>query len=79
MGFVDIGRNPDRNTAHAVCYGNKPSQSDYNGYYRVYFPVHHIAAGYFLIKEPFDKIQLVTFGIIWIRLYHVTIGEVKEK
>lgn len=34
--------------------------------------------GIFLFKEPFEKIQLITFGIIWIGLIIFTFGEVKE-
>lgn len=34
--------------------------------------------GIFVFREPFDKIQLVTFGFIWIGLVIFTIGEIKE-
>ncbi len=34
--------------------------------------------GIFAFKEPFDKIQLITFGMIWIGLIIFTIGEIKE-
>ncbi len=34
--------------------------------------------GIFYFREPFDKIQLITFGIIWVGLVIFTIGEIKE-
>ena len=34
--------------------------------------------GIFLFREPFDKIQLITFGFIWVGLVIFTIGEIKE-
>lgn len=34
--------------------------------------------GIFVFREPFDKIQLVTFGVIWIGLVIFTVGEIKE-
>jgi chloramphenicol-sensitive protein RarD len=34
--------------------------------------------GIFVFREPFDKIQLITFGIIWIGLVIFTLGEIKE-
>ncbi len=34
--------------------------------------------GIFLFREPFDKIQLITFSIIWVGLVIFTIGEIKE-
>lgn len=34
--------------------------------------------GIFYFREPFDRIQLVTFGIIWVGLVIFTIGEIKE-
>ena len=34
--------------------------------------------GIFVFKEPFDKIQLVTFGVIWVGLVIFTLGEMKE-
>ncbi len=34
--------------------------------------------GIFLFKEPFETIQLITFGVIWIGLVIFTLGEIKE-
>ena len=34
--------------------------------------------GIFVFKEPFDKIQLITFAMIWVGLAIFTIGEIKE-
>lgn len=34
--------------------------------------------GIFVFREPFDRIQLVTFSIIWVGLVIFTIGEIKE-
>lgn len=34
--------------------------------------------GIFIFREPFDKIQLITFGMIWIGLIIFTFGEIKE-
>ncbi len=34
--------------------------------------------GIFVFREPFDKIQLITFGIIWVGLVIFTVGEIKE-
>jgi chloramphenicol-sensitive protein RarD len=34
--------------------------------------------GIFVFREPFDKIQLLTFGFIWVGLVIFTIGEMKE-
>ena len=34
--------------------------------------------GIFFFREPFDKIQLITFGIIWVGLVVFTVGEIKE-
>lgn len=37
-----------------------------------------LVLGIFVYKEPFDQIQLITFGIIWIGLVIFTFGEMKE-
>jgi len=34
--------------------------------------------GIYIFKEPFDKIQLITFAAIWVGIVIFTIGEVKE-
>jgi chloramphenicol-sensitive protein RarD len=34
--------------------------------------------GIFVFKEPFDKVQLASFGIIWVALVIFTLGEIKE-
>lgn len=34
--------------------------------------------GIFLFREPFEKIQMITFGIIWLGLVIFTLGEIKE-
>lgn len=34
--------------------------------------------GIFIYREPFDMIQLITFGIIWVGLVIFTSGEIKE-
>jgi chloramphenicol-sensitive protein RarD len=34
--------------------------------------------GIFIFKEPFDKVQLATFAIIWAGLVVFTVGEIKE-
>lgn len=34
--------------------------------------------GIFVFKEPFEKVQLVSFGIIWTALAIFTLGEIKE-
>lgn len=34
--------------------------------------------GVFLFREPFEEIQLISFGIIWIGLVIFTFGEIKE-
>lgn len=34
--------------------------------------------GIFFFREPFDSIQLITFGVIWVGLVIFTIGEIKE-
>lgn len=34
--------------------------------------------GIFVFREPFDRVQLITFGIIWVGLVIFTVGEIKE-
>lgn len=34
--------------------------------------------GIFVFREPFDKIQLITFSVIWVGLVIFTVGEIKE-
>lgn len=41
-------------------------------------PSLSLIIGIFLFKEPFDKIQLAAFIIIWIGLVYFTYGEMKE-
>lgn len=41
-------------------------------------PTITLLLGIFVFKEPFDKIQLITFAFIWIGIVIFTIGEIKE-
>lgn len=41
-------------------------------------PTIALLLGIFLFREPFDKIQLISFAIIWVGLFVFTLGEVKE-
>ncbi len=42
-------------------------------------PSISLALGVFWFKEPFDRVQLMAFAIIWIGLIFFTYGEYKEK
>ena len=40
-------------------------------------PTLSLIAGIFLFKEPFEKIQLIAFAIIWVGLIFFSYGEFK--